>query len=169
MAMENRNEHKTWFDVTGLKHPNWMEVPDRGCPPDPLPWGLSEGCFRVSEQEGKLDHSLDTDLASPWKRFIWGISDMWFPCAIYPDISGESILTRKAASKLSTPHYLLRTWLTWIPSLGSMQAWWWLYRQAFLNLISFKKQICTRHNVTVTIFIPNVTFLKVYFKLYSTF
>ena len=54
MAVENRNEHKPWFDVTGLRHPNWMEVPDRGCPPDPLPRGLSEGCFRVSEQEGKL-------------------------------------------------------------------------------------------------------------------
>ena len=52
MAVENRNEHRPWFDVTGLKHPNWMEVPDRGCPPDPLPRGLSEGCFRVSEQEG---------------------------------------------------------------------------------------------------------------------
>lgn len=123
MAVENRNEHKPWFDVTGLKHPNWMEVPDRGCPPEPLPRGLSEGCFRVSEQEGKLVHSLDTDLASPWKRLIWGTADMWLPCAISPDIFGESILTRDTTSKPSTSHYLLRTYLmTWIPSLGSVQA-----------------------------------------------
>lgn len=110
MAVENRNEHKPWFDVTGLRHPNWMEVPDRGCPPDPLPRGLSEGCFRVSEQEGKLVHSLDTDLASPWKCLIWGTEDMWLPCAISPDIFGESILTRDAASKPSISHYLLRMW-----------------------------------------------------------